>query len=195
MRQGPFPPAKLCCLRHHRYYGPIRRPLRLRCDFPCERLYAPPPPGPQIRGRIGPPQFPCPPSGHPDPPTPEGSWAPASPGSSAPSVAFAQTKGARHPLVPVRGQPHEAAGFASRYGLVSRWSLEGLVTLRFDAGRFPPTPAACYRTLLAAIRARLSPAGEHELVSGIVLFHNLLSLLVTPTSLGALGFLLGFARP
>jgi len=23
--------------------------------------------------------------------------------------------------------------------------LEGLLTLHFDAGRFPPTPAACYR--------------------------------------------------
>jgi hypothetical protein len=43
---------------------------------------------------------------------------------------------------------------------------KGLSTLRFDAGRFPPTPAACYRALLATTRTGLTPAGGHELARG-----------------------------
>ena len=40
---------------------------------------------------------------------------------------------------------NDAAGFASRYGPLGRSPFAGPLTLRFDAGRFPPTPAACYR--------------------------------------------------
>jgi len=40
--------------------------------------------------------------------------------------------------------------------------LEGLLTLHFDAGRFPPTPTACYRALTVT-RTGLSPAGDDEL--------------------------------
>ena len=80
MQQGSFPPAGLCCPCHHRYYDPIRRPSDFGatsrvCGYTHRLL-----PGPQSRGRGGPPQFPCPPSNHPAPPTPEGSSAPASPG-------------------------------------------------------------------------------------------------------------------
>jgi len=42
--------------------------------------------------------------------------------------------------------------------------LEGLSTLGFDAGRFPPTPPTCYRASWTATRTGLTPAGRHELV-------------------------------
>jgi hypothetical protein len=120
--------------------------LPARRDFPLKRLYAPAAPSTaRHRGQRGLPQFTCPPSDHPDPPTPEGSSTPA-PGTRTSSVAFAVISAARHPLVPPCG------GLASR-GCRIRFMLragrllppQGLSTPRFDAGRFPPTPAACYQ--------------------------------------------------
>jgi hypothetical protein len=51
--------------------------------------------------------------------------------------------GRRRP--PKGGAYKDVAGFASCYGPLSRAPLTWLSTLRFDAKRFPPTPAACYR--------------------------------------------------
>lgn len=125
---------------------PHPTPSRLSATSRGQRLYAPAPPGgvPRRRGRGGPPQFLPSPFAHPASLTPEGSLAPALPGSSLPSVAFAVNLAARLPLVP--------CGLASR-GCRIRFMLragrllppKGLLTLRFDPGRFPPVPATCYR--------------------------------------------------
>jgi hypothetical protein len=56
--------------------------------------------------------------------------------------------------------------------------LEGLLTLGFDAGRFPPTPPACYRAAsllpgrLAATRTGFSPAGDDDLVNNRSPIHD-----------------------
>jgi hypothetical protein len=74
---------------------------------------------PQDRGQGGPLQFPRQPSDRSTSPTPEGSSAPA-PGPQAPSMAFAKSTQARHPLFPAhRGSLHDAADFASRCGPAS----------------------------------------------------------------------------
>src|SRR6266567_7617093 len=60
-------------------------------------------------------------------------------------MAFALRDGARLSLDP----PRRARSRRGRLRLTLRTArslpLEGLLTLHFDAGRFPPTPAACYR--------------------------------------------------
>jgi len=43
--------------------------------------------------------------------------------------------------------------------------LQGLSTLGFDAGRFPPTPPALLPGLLAATRTGLPPASDDELTT------------------------------
>src|SRR4030095_8154468 len=88
MKQGPFPPDRLCCPVHRRYYDPLRLPLG-RSPFPGVTGYRRACfPDPQTRGRGGSLQFPGQPSDRSTPHTPGGSWAPA-PGSLVPSVAFA----------------------------------------------------------------------------------------------------------
>ena len=62
----------------------------------------------------------------------------------APSMAFTVTHPARLPLVPRRGaitRRQDSLYAADRSVAPSN----RLLTLRFDARRFPPTPAACYR--------------------------------------------------
>ena len=102
MKQGPFPPDRLCCPVHRRYYDPLRLPLGRpplpgvtgyrRACFPGRRPGAEEAlsssqdnlltvPRPIRRG---------------------GSWAPA-PGSLVPSVAFAVKVPARLPLGRLRG--------------------------------------------------------------------------------------------
>jgi hypothetical protein len=61
-------------------------------------------------------------------------------------VAFALKDGARLLLHPPKGgHTNGAAGFASRYGPLSRSPFKGLLTLGIDPARFQAEPPACYR--------------------------------------------------
>ena len=131
------------------YYGRLRRPPSTR---PLPGRYASYRTGPLRRnntqppGRVGPPQFPPPPSER---------SAPSTPGSSSglqsrlctPSVAFALRDGARLFLFPTRGWVTLTARQASLRccGPLSRSPFTGLLTLGFDPARFPAEPPACYR--------------------------------------------------
>lgn len=76
------------------------------------------------------------------------------------SMAFTLISGARHSLSPI------TASQASRHATDrSVAPPDGLLTLGSDAGRFPPTPPACYRAPLAATRTGLTPAGDDELTT------------------------------
>jgi len=113
MKQGPFPPDRLCCPAHHQYYDPLRLPLG-RLPLPgspvIDRTASR---RPQRRGRGGPPQFPGQPSDRSTPTTPEGSSTSA-PGPKTSSMAFAVGRSARHPLDPPKGGAIDDAcsGFA-----------------------------------------------------------------------------------
>ena len=39
LKQGPFPPIRLCCPYHHQYYEPLRLLTRLPLGFRLESLY------------------------------------------------------------------------------------------------------------------------------------------------------------
>ena len=126
-----------------RYYHPLRRPpdsMRL----PVRRLYAPTAPGPQALGRGGPLQFPPPPSARSTSITPGGS-----------SALRLQALHAVHdprPVTPGSAPPCPLTGLGSRRCRL-RFMLRTArllpptrhLTLGSDAGRFPPTPPACYR--------------------------------------------------
>lgn len=61
-------------------------------------------------------------------------------------MAFAVTIAARLLLFPPKGGVLTTRnGLRLRFGPLSRSPSRGLLTLRFDPGRFPPKPAACYR--------------------------------------------------
>ena len=119
MKQGPFARDRLCCPARHHYYDPLRLPLGCR-PFPGVTGYRQARSrSPQIRGRVGPLQFPRHPSDRSTPPTPEGPSPPA-PRSQMASMAFAKSIQARHPLAPPKaGSLDDAAGFASCYGPAS----------------------------------------------------------------------------
>ncbi len=99
MKYGPFPmwPA----FPTSEYYGPLRLPLDRPNHFPGSPVIGGhrfPSPR-RRRGQDGSPEFPGRPSARSTPNTPEGPSAPAS-GSQTPSLAFAVTQPARHPLYP-----------------------------------------------------------------------------------------------
>src|SRR6266498_3819956 len=83
-------------------------------------------------------------------------------------MAFAVIPAARHPLDPCG---LTSRGCKIRVMLRAGQSLPptGLSTLRFDAGRFPPTPAACYWASWQLPQTGLPPAGEHGLTRGSLL--------------------------
>ena len=141
-KQGPFAAAGYVVLAGDHYYDPLRRPpgpMRL----PVRRLSAPAAPGPQARGRAGPLQFPPPPSIR-SAPHYGGGFLALHLQDLTPSIAFALLLRARLPLVPSRGwtTPRQASLHAAdRRLLPPTW----LSTLGSDAGRFPPTPPACYQ--------------------------------------------------
>jgi hypothetical protein len=62
-------------------------------------------------------------------------------------VAFALMEGARHSLIPTRRQATLTTPQASLHATdrIVAPPLTGLLTLGFNAGRFPPTLPACYR--------------------------------------------------
>jgi hypothetical protein len=61
------------------------------------------------------------------------------------SMAFALRDGARLSLSPLTRARSRRGRLRLTLRTARSLPLEGLLTLRFDAGRFPPTPAACYR--------------------------------------------------
>ena len=62
---------------------------------------------------------------------------------------------------------------------------KGLSTLRFDAGRFPPTPAACYRASWQLPGPDFHRLAEHELAHGHLTTRHLL-MMIMPALLGTL---------
>lgn len=118
--------------------------LPARCDFPLVRLYAPSAPGPQARGRRGPPQFLPLPS--------ERSTSHYAGGSSTLRFQALRVFHGLRPATPGSAPPCPLSGLDSRRGRL-RFMLRTarllpptrLSTPGFDTGRFPPTPPACYR--------------------------------------------------
>jgi hypothetical protein len=161
---GPSHRRGLCCpVGCWRYYGRLRRPLGSLPASRGHRLIGGVAPAASGRppGRGGPPLFPPPPSERSTPSTP-GSSSGLRSRCFTPCVAFALSHRARLSLAPAEaGNSDDAAGFASRCGPLSR-SPGGLLTLGFDAGRFPGRrqpatgPPGSYR-------AGLAPAGAGEL--------------------------------
>ena len=144
-KQRPFPHRRLCCPSGST--GTTAASDALLASHPLpDHGYRAPCSGetPQSPGQRGPPQFPPPPSER---------SASSTPGSS--SRLRVQALHRFHGLRPEgRGSalpyPALAGTFTARQ--TSRDATDrsvappdGLSTLHFDAGRFPPTPAACYR--------------------------------------------------
>ena len=151
-------------VRLDRYDGRLRRrPGR----SPTSRLdtgYRTPHSGesPQSPGRGRPPLF---------PPSPSQRSAPLTPTSSSrlnsrlctASMAFTLKDGLGSPLIPLHTGTFTTRRFARRRGLLSRSPLQGLSTLHFDAGRFPPTPAVRHRAPWRLPGPGSTPAGNDEL--------------------------------
>jgi len=78
-------------------------------------------------------------------------------------MAFALRDGARLSLDPLTRARSRRGRLRLTLRTARSLPLTELLTLHFDAGRFPPTPAACYRAPLAATRTGLPPAGDDEL--------------------------------
>jgi hypothetical protein len=141
-------PRVMLSRRLKQYYGRLRLPpdspstSRLNTGYKTRRsgrtrIRRPP-------GRGGPPRFPPPPSKRSEPHTPGGSSGLQS-RIYTPSMAFAVTHAARHLLFPPQGgvlTTRQASLDATDRSVAPP---KGLSTLRFDHGRFPPKPAACYR--------------------------------------------------
>lgn len=62
-------------------------------------------------------------------------------------MAFALMEGARHSLIPTQRRATLTTPQASRHATDRIFAppFTGLLTLGFDAGRFPPTSPVCYR--------------------------------------------------
>ena len=101
--------------------------------------------GPQTRGRVGPLQFPPPPSERSAPHTAGGSSALRLQALHAFHGLHRDTPGSAPPWSPhgVGITPRQASLDATDRSVAP--PLSGLSTLGFDAGRYPPTPPACYQ--------------------------------------------------
>jgi hypothetical protein len=147
MKQRPFPsPVVVLSIRLDRYYDRLRRRSG---RSPTSRLvtgYRTPRSGehPQSPGRGRPPLFPPSPSERSTPPTPGSSSRQHSRFFTA-SMAFTLRDGARLSLIPLIAGTFTTRQASRDAADRSVASPDGLVTLHFDAGRFPPAPAACYR--------------------------------------------------
>src|SRR6266571_1294060 len=143
----PSPQVMLSC-RLKRYYCRLRRPpgtpptsrntgYRARSSSNH----------PQSPGRGGPLQFPPPPFDTFRAPYAGESLGACTSRSSALSVAFALMEGARHSLIPARRRAKFTTPQASLHATdrIIAPPITGLMTLGFNAGRFPPTLPACYR--------------------------------------------------
>src|SRR6266480_2131713 len=87
------------------------------------------------------------------------------------------------PPCPLRVVSYGAAGFTWMLRTGQLLPPEGLSTLGFDAGGFPPDAASLLRGLLAATPAGLSPAGGCVLMRGSSRWHPLPRM---PTPLGTI---------
>ena len=142
MKQGPFPsPSVLLSARLKRYYEPLRHPpgqTRLRGATAYTRPSLPEHTsagsGP---GRASP--VPASTIATVPLPLPRRVHRRCTPGSPRLPWPSPSTPGSAPPL-----QTNGAAGFASRYGPDRSHVPTGRLTLGSDAGRFPPTPPACY---------------------------------------------------
>jgi hypothetical protein len=164
-KQRPFPHRGFCCpVGSIGTYGRLRFPPGLG-PLPEQAGYRTEHSGALRRspGRGGPPQF---------PPSPSERSAPSTPGSSSglhsrlltPSMAFAVKPAARLSLDPYRGSCNDAAGFAYRYGPLSR-SPKGALDAGLRPDPFPDRAASLLPGLLAATRTGLTPASDDELMS------------------------------
>jgi hypothetical protein len=103
-------------------------------------------------------------------------------------MAFALKDGARLSLAPTLRWARSRRGrLRVMLRTVQLLPPTGLVTLRFDAGRFPPTPAACYRAPW-----RLPGPDSHRLATTSFGSGHDRSA-ITPLSLGTLPRSVGFA--
>ena len=84
-------------------------------------------------------------------------------------------RGSAPPVPARRRRPNDAAGFASRYGPLSR-SPQGAFDAGLRPGPFPDQAASLLPGLLAATRTGLAPAGDNELMSDQVKSTNHLQL-------------------
>src|SRR5215207_8502844 len=141
-------PRVLLSRRLKRYYGRLRLPpgtqstSRLSTGYRTGRSDGTHPRG--RRAGEGLPSSRRHPLNVPSPHTPGGSSGPQS-RLFTPSMAFAVTSAARLLLFPPAGgvlTTRQASHNASDRSVAPS---TGLLTLRFDPGRFPPKPAACYR--------------------------------------------------
>ncbi len=149
MKQGPFPsPPVLLSARLERYYEPLRHPpgrTRLHGATAYTRPSLPGQQLPQARGRGGLPQFPHPPCDRSAPSTPEGS-SPLHVQDLHRFRGLRRPRPARLPLVP-RNRRAKLTGRQDSLHATDRTARTpptGRLTLGSDAGRFPPTPPACY---------------------------------------------------
>ena len=147
LKQGPFPPMRLCCPHHHQYYEPLRLLIRLLSGFRSFSLYQ------SLRrlcpvDRMRPLLFHRLLSQHPAPHTPEGS-------STlllrvfTPSLAFAFTLQARLPLVPISGSTFRRC--RAKLCLAIHFMLRAVDLLsflrrlhRFSTTSHPTALDACY---------------------------------------------------
>jgi hypothetical protein len=148
MKQGPFPSrAVVLSVPLKRYYEPLRHPSGRHATSRDHRLYAP------IASRATKPaQHPGPKRASPLPAPTVRPFRSLYPGSSSRVrlQVLPRFHGLRREL-PGSAPPCPLTGLASRGGRI-HFTLptgrllppQGLSTLGFDAGRFPPTPPACY---------------------------------------------------
>ena len=134
--------------RLNRYYCRLRRPPGTHPlpGIPVIRHAASDDTLRRSPGRGGPLQFPPPPLIRSAPHTP-GSPSRLHSRIYTASVAFALMEGARHSLIPTQRQAILTTPQASLHATdrIIAPPLTGLLTLGFNAGRFPPTLPACYR--------------------------------------------------
>jgi len=110
------------------------------------RLSAPAAPGSAtLQGRVGPPQFPRPPSIHPTPPTPGGSSAPAPPGLRRLPWPSPSIQRLGSPLSPFRASLTGLQDSLHAAGWMVASPLSRVSSLRFCTRDSSLTQAACYR--------------------------------------------------
>jgi len=175
LQPGAFARTGLCCPCRQRSDAPIRRRagsvrlpvvpvICIGCSW--RSLH---------QGRRRPPQLPCLLCDHPVPPTPGSSSAPARSGLQRLGWPCRDFSGSALPC-PLAG----LASRGCRIALVLRAGHllppgEGLSTLGFDTGRFPPMPPACYRASWQLPRPDFHRQQTRACRRGLSQVHRLLS--------------------
>ena len=148
MKQGPFPsPPVLLSARLKRYYEPLRHPPGRTRLHGATAYTRPSLPGQQLPQAGAGEGFPSSRTHRATVPLPlpRGVHRRCTSRVFTASVAFTVHARLGSPLSRTQaGKSNGAAGFASRYGPDRSHAPTGRLTLGSDAGRFPPTPPACY---------------------------------------------------